>query len=278
MKKNIYKKVPESFHLQLCQALEQLDDDRKRTHVLYKRYIPFAAAAILACASLTAVAVGLMEWHGRASERFGTEKELEDQLTMEGAAVPQDAVVGEYGLEFRAIQAVRTDQYDYVLLQMTMPETLEWNEDILFEEAQATSRYDGCVANFVSDSLEGHTVLLELQLYPEPGASGAGPVQIRLKNLVQTKDSKITERLIEGEWEIPLSVPSAEADTVTYYPERAVLLGEFDGVNAAEVTINTDGSVLIRLETQPEFALEEQIKEYVQEFVMCMPEDILLMY
>lgn len=228
MKKNIYKGVPERFHIQLCETLEQLDDTAKRTRVLPKKYVLILAAAILACASVTAAAVSLMEWHDRASRRFGTEKELEDQLTMEGAAVPQDAVVGEYGLEFQAIQAVRTDQYDYFLLQMTMPETLEWNGDILFEETQVTGPYDGCVADFVSDSLEDHTVLLELQLYPEPGASGIGQAQVRLKNLVQTEHSEITECLIEGEWEIPLSMPSSEADTVTFYPEQAILLGEHE--------------------------------------------------
>lgn len=52
----------------------------------------------------------------------------------------------------------------------------------------------------------------------------------------------------------------------------------FDGVHAAEVTIHADGSVLVQLETQPEFIWEDQIKEYVQAFVSCRPEDILLLY
>lgn len=73
-----------------------------------------------------------------------------------------------------------------------------------------------------------------------------------------------------------IDVEKAKTDALTERLEQQISM--FDGVNAAEVTINTDGSVLIRLETQPEFAFEEQIKEYVQEFVMCMPEDILLMY
>ena len=224
MKKDIYKKVPESFHMQLCQTLDQLEDAPGRIHIHSKRYVLILAAAILACASITAAAVGLMRWHERASVYFGTEKELEDQLTMKGAAVPQDAVVEENGLEFRAIQAVRTDQYDYFLLQMSVPETLEWNEDILFEEVDVNGPYGGCSASFVSGSLEDHTVLLEVQLYPDSDSSDTDEARIWLKNLVQTERSVVTDCLMEGEWEIPLVMPSSEADTVTFYPEQTLSL------------------------------------------------------
>lgn len=53
-------------------------------------------------------------------------------------------------------------------------------------------------------------------------------------------------------------------------------LFSFDGVDAAEVTISADDSVTVQLKVQSDFASEDQIKEYVQRFVSCMPEDISL--
>ena len=73
-----------------------------------------------------------------------------------------------------------------------------------------------------------------------------------------------------------IDVTKAKTDALEERLEQQICA--FDGVHAAEVTIHADGSVLVQLETQPEFMCEEQIKEYVQAFVSCRPVDISLSY
>lgn len=73
-----------------------------------------------------------------------------------------------------------------------------------------------------------------------------------------------------------IDAKTAKTDALAERLEQQLCM--FDGVNAAEVAVNDDGSVLIQLEAQAEFAFEEQVKEYAQKFVACMPEDILLTY
>ncbi len=73
-----------------------------------------------------------------------------------------------------------------------------------------------------------------------------------------------------------MDVAKAKSDALEERLEQQICA--FDGVNAAEVTIHGDGSVLVQLETQPEFICKDQIKEYVQAFISCMPEDVSLLY
>lgn len=246
MKKEIYKEVPASFHKQLCRTLDQLEECPGSGLLFRKKHVLLLAAAVLACASVTVAAVGLMEWHHRTSERFGTDKELEDQLTMDGAVMPQSAVVERDNLKFQAIQSVRTEDYYYFLLQVTIPENIQWNDDILFEECSTADPQFGCVANFVADSLEDHSVLLELQIHPDTEWQEQGELIVVMKNLVQTEKTAVTDRLVEGEWEIPLILPSSEAGTVSFYPEQSVRLGEHElyftkvEVNPFEIRLYTD--------------------------------------
>ncbi len=228
MKKDIYKEVPENFHRQFQKTLAGLEDrpsGRKRGH---KRYGLILAAAVLACASVTAVAAGLMGWHESLSDHFGTKKELEDKLTMEQVAIPQDAVAAGGRLQFRALQAVRTDTYGYFLIEMTVPEGITWNGDIMFETCEVVDREYGCTYGFVQDSFADGKILMELQvLYYEEKVSEGEEILVRLKDLVQTEETQTVACLAEGKWEIALSLP-AEADTLRFYPKEAVTLGEHD--------------------------------------------------
>jgi len=245
MKKNIYKEIPENFHRQFCQTLTELEDSpnhRPSQDSTLLRGLPLCpkkprrrkygillAAAILACACVTVAAAGLMEWHERMSTRFGTDKDLEDKLSASQVAVPQSAFVEKNSLKFQALQAVRTDSCDYFLLRMTLPEEIHWNEDIIFEDAQVIGQDFGCIPNFVNDSLKDHTVLLELQLfYPDDAAPAVNEIRIRLKNLIQAQKSDAPDYLVEGEWEIPLTLPPAKADTVRFYPGQTITLGEHE--------------------------------------------------
>lgn len=271
MKKDIYKEIPENFHRQFCRTLQELEDTsvpcepedggrrayagtkkRKRKKATRRKYGIFLAAAILVCGCVTVAAAGLMGWHKRMSTRFGTDKALEDKLTSEQVAIPQASSVEKDGLKFQALQAVRTDSYDYFLIRMELPEGIDWNDDILFEDAQAVGQDYGCVANFVSDPPEEDGVLLEVQLfYPDEAAPAAGEVRVRLKNLIQTHKTEMMDHLVEGEWEIPLVLPSAEADTVCFYTDQAIPLGEHE-ILIAQADISP---FMLRLHTEKEFAL-----------------------
>lgn len=102
-------------------------------------------------------------------------------------------------------------------------------EDILFEECEVVGGEAGCISGFVHDTFEDHNVLLELQLlYDEQIIPDGEEVIVRLKNLVQTKKTDIAEYLVEGEWELRLKLPPMEADTVRFYPESDVILGEHE--------------------------------------------------
>ena len=252
MKRDIYKEIPEDFHDRFCQTLTRLEDTPVKSGRNYRKYGIILAAAVLACASVTAVAAGIMEWHEKMSQHFGTEKELEDKLSMENVAVPQNAVTEGNGLEFRALQAVRTDTYDYFLVEMTVPEKVRWNSDIIFEECEAGGGAYGCVAGFDHDSFADHKVLLELQvLYGEGETPKEEEICVRLKNLVQTEQLNITEYLAEGEWELNLSLPPAEANTVRFYPESSVILGGHE-LLIEKVDISP---FRVRLYTEREFGL-----------------------
>lgn len=252
MRRDIYKEVPEDFHNQFCQTLSRLEDTPMRYAGRRKKYGLILAAAVLACASVTAVAAGIMEWHEKMTEHFGTDKELEDKLSMENVAIPQDAEAEGDGLEFKALQAVRTDTGAYFLVEMAVPEGIQWNEDILFEECEVVGGEAGCVSGFVHDSFEDHNVLLELQLlYDEQAIPDGEEVIVRLKNLVQTKKTDITEYLVEGEWELRLKLPPVEADTVRFYPGCDVMLGDHE-LYIAQTDISP---FRLRLYTEKESAL-----------------------
>lgn len=252
MKRDIYKEIPENFHDQFCQTLSRLEDTPVKAGRYHRRYGIILAAAVLACASVTVVAAGLMEWHENMSERFGTEKELENKLSMENVAVPQDAVAEGYGLEFRALQAVRTDAYDYFLVEMAVPEDVQWNSDIIFEECEAGGGAYRCVAGFVADSFTDHKVLMEIQVMYDDGEIPDGEEMcVRLKNLVQTEQLEITEYLAEGEWELNLNPPPSEADTVRFYPVSSIMLGGHElYIEKADIS-----PFRLRLYTEREFGL-----------------------
>lgn len=229
MKRDIYKELPENFHRQFEQTLSQLEESPSGTRRGHRKYGLILAAAILACASVTAVAAGMMEWHKSLSTHFGTDQELEDKLSMEHVASVQDTVTEGNGVKFQALQAVRTDSYGYFLIEMTVPDGIkEWNSDILFEECEVVGTDFGCVHGFVEDSFAEQKVLLELQvMYYEEKLPDGAEIRVRLKDLVQTEQTETVASLAEGEWEITLSLPAA-ADLVQFYPKETCMLGEHE--------------------------------------------------
>lgn len=255
MKKDIFREVPEHFHNQLCETLDGLED-HKAIHFHTKKYILIIAAAVLAFATLTVTAVELFQWHAQASRHFGTNKELENKLTMEGAAVSEDASVQNDGLTFDAIQAIKTDQSYYFLLRMTVPDSIDWNSDISFRDTQIISEqeFGDCLVNFVADSFEDHTVLLEIEIMTWGEEYTDESVMIRLTDLIQTIKAEESSTLIKGEWDIPLILPT-DAESKSCYVKKNLTLGGHDlYIQRVEISPFT-----VRLYTEKETALHAVI-------------------
>lgn len=228
MKKDIFREVPEHFHNQLCETLDGLED-HKTIHFHIKKYILIIAAAVLAFATLTVTAVELFQWHEQVSRHFGTDKELENKLTLEGAAISEDISVQNDGLAFDAIQAVKTDQSYYFLLRMTVPDSINWNNDILFRDTQIISEQgsESCLVNFVHDSFENHTVLLEIEIMTWNEDYTDENIMIRLTDLIQTIQTEESAILIKGEWDISLILPT-DAESKSYYVRKNLTLNGHD--------------------------------------------------
>ncbi len=211
---DMYHEVPEEFHVRLCNTLENLED-KKTVPFRARKYGIALAAAVLACASLTVGAVKFFQWHPGASQNFGTEKELENKLSAGQVAIPEEDFASGEGLTFQAIQAVRTDQYYYFLVSVTVPEDISWNEDILIEEAEVLAGQEriDCGVGFRGEMDEKRRVLLEIQLYDQDDISFGDTVSVQLKNLVQCEKTEITDTLVEGEWELTFALPQ-KADTI----------------------------------------------------------------
>lgn len=215
-KTDMYKEVPEAFHTRLCDTLEGLEEEKKKTFPA-RKYLVILAAAVLACTSLTVGAVEFFKWHEGASENFGTEKELEDKLTVQGAAIPEEDVVEADGLTFAALQAVKTDRYYYFLVSVTLPEGIGWNGDILFEDTRVSGEEapGGCTANFVSEPDEEGKVLLEIDVFTQGETIESDSLKVQLVNLIQTEKTENVGTLVEGEWELSFTLPR-DAETVVY--------------------------------------------------------------
>lgn len=230
MRENIYQSVPAGFHAQLMETLERLPEEKKRKTVSVpsarKWLVPLAA--VLALGTMTAAAAGIFKWHEAAKNRFGVNDELEDKLTMDGIARSENTVVNEDGMELQLLQSVRTDDSMYYLCQVTLPDGMEIDEDTVFEsfDYEADVEIGGLTVDFVNDSQNEGQHLLELVLYLADGIDYAGQeVTVHLYNLVQTEKTEVTGVLLEGEWEIPVTL-SEDVDTVSYEVNRQMA---FDG-------------------------------------------------
>lgn len=225
---DMYNDVPESFHVQLCDTLDALEE--KKTVPLHsKKYAVVLAAAVLACASLTVGAAKFFEWHEGASQSFGTEKELENKLTAQGAAIPENDVTTGDGITFEALQSVKTDNYYYFLVNVVLPENMEWNEDIIIEGADVISdeEFGGCSVNFMNDSYKDGRVLMEILVYPLSNVAYGNEVTIGIANLVQASKAEITDTLVEGSWELTFTLPQ-DAETIVYETARKLIVNNHE--------------------------------------------------
>lgn len=255
MSMDIFKEVPEDFHLQFMNTLENLEDGNvheqeitwksSRNRVSWKKLTILIAAAVLALSTLTVGAASVFRWHERARERFGVSEETENSLTGRELAAPEYEVIEEEGITFSLIQSVRTEKSFYYLMEVTVPEDITLNSDVVFEKSGVTSDKElkYCVANFVSDSIEGNRAYCEVELYAEPGVDYSGEkVVIHLSNLIQMEKAKKPVILLEGEWDIPVTLTGLP-DMVTFRAKQQVRVGNHDLV----IEKVEAGSFLLRL-------------------------------
>ncbi len=156
------------------------------------------------------------------------------------------------GLAFDAIQAVKTDQSYYFLLRMTVPDSIDWNNDILFRDTQIISEQgsEGCLVNFVHDSFENHTVLLEIEIMTWNEDYTDENIMIRLTDLIQTIQTKESAILIKGQWDISLILPT-DAESKSYYVRKNLTLNGHDlYIERVEISPFT-----VRLYTEKKIAL-----------------------
>ena len=227
MKKiDMYKEVPEQFHNKLHNTLEQLEEEitvnqkTATTKIIkfpFKKYAVACAVVLLATSTITVGAVEFFKWYKTARESLGTEQELEDKLTQQGAALPAEDVDIQSNIEMKALQAVKTDDDFYLLAALKWPEELQWNDDILFEESEVISdrNFGGMTANFVEGPDENGTLYVEMQLLGKPDVLYEGEVQVILKNLIQTKKTEYIDTLVEAEWKLTYNLPG-DADTKSF--------------------------------------------------------------
>lgn len=232
MKVDMYKKVPESFHNQLLETLDQLPEEKKQSFAgnRSRKWIVLAAAAVLVLGTMTAAATEIFKWNEQAKKHFGVSDDVEDELTMDGVTRQEEAVIQEQGFEFRLIQSVRTGNSCYYLCQVTVPEGVAIDENTVFEECsvEADVETNGCVADFVYDEQKKDQLLLEIEVLTRDGIDYEGKeAVIHLTNLVQTEKTEIQEILAEGEWEIPVTLPGGTEDVV-YEVNQKIAFGEHE--------------------------------------------------
>ena len=237
---NIFKEVPENFHLQFINTLDHLEDRNtseqeiiwksSKNRIFSKKLAILIAAAVLALSTLAVGAASVFRWHEYARERFGVTKETEGSLTERELTSPEYEIIQEEGMKFSLIQSVRTEKSFYYLMEVTVPEDITLNGDVFFEYSSVVSEkeLEFCVVNFVSDSIEGNRAYCEVEIYAKPGVDyGGEEAVIHLSNLIQTIKSEQTGILLEGEWNIPVTLAGL-SDMTTFWTKQQVRIGTHD--------------------------------------------------
>lgn len=233
MKIDMYQQVPEEFHSRLMETLDRLPEEKKQKNAKVfpvRKWLVLGAAAVLALGAVTVTAAEIFQWQRQAKERFGVSDELADELTLNGVTREENTVVESQGLEIRLLQSVRTEDSCYYLCRLSLPEGISVNPDIVFENisAEADVELGGLTADVVADSENEEQMLLEIQILLEEGINYTGQsVTVHLSNLAQTEKTEITQMLLEGNWNLPLTL-LGETETVLYQVGQKVPFGEHE--------------------------------------------------
>lgn len=241
MKKDIYLEVPENFHGRYMDTIASLENEReeaneesgRRGHnkrYSFKRTVVLIAAVVGLLSSLTAGAVSIYRWHQAAREQLGVSGELAGKMSVQGAAKEESAAVSEDAVTIKALQSVKTDNFYYVLLSVTTPESVTINEDTVFEGIEVVSEgeFTGSTIDYITDSFEGQESLWEVKLLTADKADYAGvEVSLKIRNLVQTEKTEVVDMLVQGEWVLPITLPKNSESAVLNH-ESIMTLGHHE--------------------------------------------------
>lgn len=213
---DMYKETPGQFHNRINDTLEHLEE-RKVKHISVKRYLLVGAAVLVFCPVLCVGAGKLFQWYQIAGERFGTEKELEEKLTLEGAVLSGNDSDLEKEIEIKALQSIKKNNGYYLLAGFIWPYDVEWNENIMIEKSSIISQEGrlSCVANFVAAPDEKGMVFLETEVNGNQIIKDDGTIKLVLENICGMDKGAVTDTLVEATWEIEFSLPT-NSETVSY--------------------------------------------------------------
>lgn len=237
----IYKNVPEQFHSQFMDTINTIEEKQEKKYYRYgtKRMILLVAVLVLVLSTITAGAAYIFSWNQAAKDRLGVSEELAEHLNEEGIAKQEYATVSAAGVEISAVQSVMTDDYCYVLLSVSAPEQVPLDE-VLFGETYVESDVgiESCTVNHALYDSEGNGHLWEALLYIYDAANYSGAdVVIVLKDLHRVDlEAEIDEIIVEGEWRIPLTLPS-ESEVLEINRECIMQIGHHEvNIKKTEVT------------------------------------------
>lgn len=248
MSKEIFKEIPQGFHEQFLDTLQQLESEQKPTGVkkfAVKKTVLLVAAIVAAMGTLTAGAVGIFKWHEAAKERLGVSEEVADKLVMEGVAKEEYAVVEKDDVTIEAVMSVGTDRGYYLLFRVAASEKLMLTENTSFAQLGVVSdkEFAGITCGMMPDSLEGNAALFEVELLRKENMDYAGEeVGIQFIHFAETDKVSVTEVLVESTWEIPITLPSTQESG--RFAQSGVFTADFHQLNITGVEIS---SSVIRL-------------------------------
>ena len=243
----IYKNVPERFHSQFMDTIHTIEEKQEKTHRRYgtKRMILLVAVLVLVLSTITVGAAYIFEWNQAALDWLGVSEELAGQLNEEGIAKQEYATDSDAGIEISAVQSVMTDDYCYVLLSVSAPEQVPL-DDVLFRETYVESDVgiERCVVSPALYDIERNGHLWEALLFIDDAVDYSGADVVIVLQDLERADLRaegdetliIHETLVEGEWRIPLTLPS-ELEVLEISRERTILLSHHEvNIKRTEVT------------------------------------------
>lgn len=229
MKKlDIFKETPTKFHNRINETLDGLENT-KVIRYSFKKYAIVCAAVLVFCPILCVGAGKLFQWYQTTSERFDTEKELEDKLTAEGAVLPGNDSDLENGIEVMALQSVKKNDGYYFLAGFKWPSNVKWNEGIVFEKSSIISQNEtiDCVASFADAPDEKGMVYVEVNVNGNQIIQEGDDIRLVLENICQSDKSTITDVLVEARWEIVFSLPKS-MEVIGYETAQKLLVNEHE--------------------------------------------------
>lgn len=279
--KSTFPSEPEKVHRTVLHTLDQLDEktaERKpfpyEKSFQYKKSL-LVAASLAAVLGITAGAAEIFRWDERAIENFGNPtQELQDKMTLGGAASRQESSDTSEGITVTAMQTVQDERKIYILLKVTSEEHVLsggcFNSlRLLTEEGENILSRAGRLGY---QQTEGGS---DKELYLELEAAWDAETDWSFENLTVWLDTYKPNGMagvpsdsdIAGHWEIPVAVNTAGAEALTRVFEPGQELAIYETPLAVKRIVLTPLTVEILFQrVEDEEKIEQAKKEsYIPE-------------